>query len=60
MPSTILFWINEAIAPTTHNILKKYSNTVPILNKKVRKAIRILNSKLIGNKSIFLINLNIA
>ena len=59
MPSIVLFWINEAIAPTTHNIMRKYSKTVPILSKKVRKAIRILNSKLIGNKSIFMINLNI-
>lgn len=39
--------------------MRKYSKTVPILSKKVRKSIRILNSKLIGNKSIFMINLNI-
>ena len=59
MPSIVLFWINEAIAPTTHNIMRKYSKTVPILSKKVIKAIRILNSRLIGNKSILMIHLNI-
>ena len=27
MPKIVLFWINEAIAPITHNIMRKYSNT---------------------------------
>ena len=27
MPNIVLFWINEAIAPITHNIMRKYSNT---------------------------------
>ena len=58
-PSIVLFWINETIAPTTHNIMRKYSKTVPILSKKVIKAIRILNNRLIGNKSILMIHLNI-
>ena len=42
MPNIVLFWINEAIAPTTHNIMRKYSKTVPILSKKSEKLLGYL------------------
>lgn len=36
---------------------RTYSIVVPISNKNVRKAVRILNKRLIGNKAIFSIHL---
>lgn len=39
------------------NIIIKYNTAVPILSKNVRNAVRILNTKLIGNKIIFIIHL---
>ena len=51
------FCKKDAIAPNIQNSMSKYSTVVPIPNKNVRKAIRILKSRLIGNKIIFNIHL---
>ena len=48
---------NEPIATNTHISISKYRIAVPILSRKVRKAVKMLNSKLIGNKIIFIIHL---
>ena len=40
--------------------MSKYSIAVPTLSKNVKNAVRILNSKLIGNKIIFIIHLIIS
>ena len=48
---------NEPIAANTHISISKYNIAVPTLSKNVKNAVRILNSKLIGNKIIFIIHL---
>jgi len=59
MPSDISFCINEPITATIHISIKKYRKVVPMPSRNVRNAVRILSSKLIGNKSILMIHLNI-
>ena len=48
---------NEPIAVNTHISISKYRIAVPMLSRNVRKAVKMLNSKLIGNKIIFIIHL---
>lgn len=57
MPSDISFCINDPIATTIHISIKKYRIVVPMPSINVRNAVRILSSKLIGNKIIFTIHL---
>ena len=45
------------MAANTHISISKYKIAVPTLSKNVRKAVKMLNSKLIGNKIIFIIYL---
>ena len=45
------------MAANTHISISKYKIAVPTLSKNVRKAVKMLNSKLIGNKIIFIIHL---
>ena len=60
IPMVTSFCKKDAIAPNIQNIISKYSSAVPMPNMNVRKAVRILSSKLIENKIIFIINLIIA
>ena len=55
-----LFCINDPIAATIHISIKKYRIVVPMPSINIRKAVRILSSKLIGNKIIFIIHLIIS
>jgi hypothetical protein len=48
---------NEPMATNTQISMSKYSIAVPTLSKNAKNAVRILNSKLIGNKIIFIIHL---
>lgn len=57
IPSDISFCINDPIAATIHISIKKYRIVVPMPSINVKKAVRILNSNLIGNKIIFNIHL---
>ncbi|BAM61400.1 LSU ribosomal protein L18P [Streptococcus dysgalactiae subsp. equisimilis RE378] len=60
IPSDTSFCINEPIAATIHISIKKYRIVVPMPSINVKKAVRILSSKLIGNKIIFIIHLIIS
>lgn len=48
---------NEPMATNTQISISKYNIAVPILSKNVRNAVKMLNSRLIGNKIIFIIHL---
>ena len=48
---------NEPMAATIHSSIKKYRIVVPMPSKNVRKAVKMFNIKLIGNKIIFIIHL---
>ena len=57
IPMVTSFCKKDAIAPNMQNIISKYSSAVPIPSRNVRKAVRILSRKLIGEKIIFIIHL---
>ena len=60
IPMVASFCKKDAIAPNMQNIISKYIRAVPIPSRNVRNAVRILNTKLIGNKIIFIIHLIIS
>ena len=57
IPSDTSFCINEPMAAIIHISIKKYRIVVPTPSKNVRNAVNILNSRLTGNRIIFIIHL---